>query len=66
MTTNNYDMLALRKRGLIVMTIAIIINALLSDGYAIHHVDRDRGKCGGGIALICKKSLKLKHSNTVS
>ena len=34
------------------------INALLPEGYAIHHVDRGSGKRGGGVALINKKIIK--------
>ena len=41
------------------------INALLPEGYAIHHVDRGSGKRGGGVALINKKLLKLKNTDTV-
>ena len=36
------------------------INALVPDGYAIQHVDRDNGQRGGGVALIHRTSIKLK------
>ena len=36
------------------------INALVPDGYAIQHVDRDNGQRGGGVALIHRTSIILK------
>ena len=36
------------------------INALVPDGYAIQHVDKDNGQHGGGVALIHGTSIKLK------
>ena len=62
-TTDNYDLLALSETWLNCNdNNDSYINALLP-GYAIHHVDRGYG---GGIELMYKKSLKLKHFNAVS
>ena len=41
------------------------INALLPKGYAIQHLDRHSGKRDGAVALINKKSLKLKYFDIV-
>ena len=41
------------------------INALVLDGYAMQHVDRDNAQHGGGVALIHKTSIILKKENII-
>ena len=38
----------------------VYINALLPQGYTIHHVDRDNDATGGGVAIIHKQCLNIK------
>ena len=60
-TTHKYDLVAFTKTWFnSTDNNESYINALVPDGYAIQHVDRDNGQRGGGVALIHRTSIILK------
>ena len=59
------DMLALTETWLNESDLAII-NQLTPPGYTFHHKPRADGRKGGGVALICRDSFKVKEIETVT
>ena len=59
--SNDYDLVALTETWLGTSYDTKCLNELVPNGYQIKHIPRSSSAIGGGVALLFKSSLKVRH-----